>query len=87
MKSEFKPFRKSMSGGVKWANKPKEYREYARKEATRKATTQAKPMDNRFFSKCKDFIRNCEEHGIKPTKRQASRFRNRTGSLYKAMKQ
>jgi hypothetical protein len=43
-------------------------------------------MKNRDLSQADFFIKLCEKHGIKPTKRQASRYQMKKGSLYKKEK-
>lgn len=40
-------------------------------------------MTNREFSKDKEFIECCERANVKPTARQASKFRNQQGLAYK----
>ncbi len=40
-------------------------------------------MTNKQFSMTKDFIDLCEKAKVKPTKRQASKFRMGKGELYK----
>lgn len=40
-------------------------------------------MTNKEFSRSKDFIELCEKAKVKPTKRQASKFRMGKGSLFK----
>lgn len=43
-------------------------------------------MTNREYSKTEAFIKLCEEAKVKPTKRQASKFRMGKGILYKGKK-
>lgn len=43
-------------------------------------------MNNKEFSETKEFRRLCEEAKIKLTVRQASKFRNKKGSLYEFSK-
>lgn len=40
-------------------------------------------MTNKEFSRTKDFIELCEKAKVKPTKRQASKFRMGKGDLFK----
>lgn len=39
-------------------------------------------MTNREFSKTEEFIKCCKKAGIEPTKRQASKFKNKKGTAY-----
>jgi hypothetical protein len=39
-------------------------------------------IDNQIVLKSRAFIEACEQAGIKPTKRQASRFKNKTGKAW-----
>ena len=87
MQCEFKPFKKSLSGGVKWENKTKEQREHSRKEAERKATCNAMLPTNRMFAKTERFTELCKLACTKPTKRQASKFRSKRGLAWKALKE
>jgi hypothetical protein len=43
----------------------------------------AKQTNKEFASKNEDFIRRCEAAKVKPTKRQASKFRMGKGSAFK----
>jgi len=40
-------------------------------------------VTNKKFSEQESFIKSCESAGIKPTKRQASKFRRGKGIVYK----
>lgn len=40
-------------------------------------------MTNKEYANSKDFTEKCEKVGVKPTKRQASKYRNKKGSVYK----
>ena len=43
-------------------------------------------MNNREFSKDKEFIEYCKKAKVEPTKRQASKFRRKMGLAYKVGK-
>ena len=51
----------------------------------RKPKPDASRVTNAKFSKSESFIKLCENAGIMPTKRQASKFRDKRGKLYKLM--
>lgn len=40
-------------------------------------------IPNRAYGEQKNFIKSCLSYNVKPTKRQASKFRNGKGSLFK----
>jgi hypothetical protein len=42
-----------------------------------------KEQTNKAYSQEEFFVKKCEEAGVKPTKRQASKFRLGKGSAYK----
>ena len=42
-------------------------------------------MTNREFAKNEDFIRVCKRVGVKPTVRQASKFRNYRGAAHNSL--
>lgn len=46
----------------------------------------AKNSTNAEFARSKDFVELCERENIKPTKRQASKFRMKKGLAYKAFR-
>lgn len=41
-------------------------------------------LTNAAFAETDGFVKACEKAGIKPTARQASKYRNKRGSAYKA---
>lgn len=43
--------------------------------------------NKKFAEKDKGFREACEKAGVEPTTRQASKFRNKKGSAYKASKE
>lgn len=43
-------------------------------------------MNNRQFSKDKEFIESCKRARVEPTKRQASKFRRKTGLAYRELR-
>lgn len=57
--------------------------EKARKHARDMAHKSMKfETSNREFANTEGFKQRCENAGVKPTKRQASKFRNKRGSVY-----
>ena len=64
-----------------------EEQQKARQEALAQAHKSMKhDTTNREFAASAGFIKMCESHQIKPTSRQASKYRGKCGSLYKAVK-
>ena len=85
----FVPFRHSLSGGVSWYNKEESHQIKMRKESLNAGMSSAVSYDvtNRELSKQDSFIQLCEKHDVKPTKRQASKFRRKFGKAYKSWKE
>ena len=91
----FKPFKKSLSSGVKFRHKTEKEQEQSIKHARRQASKSEKyPQPNHTFAKENEQFRNacelCEElYGVKvePNARQASKFRNQRGLAYRALKE
>ena len=75
----------SIHNGVGWKSRSETYK----KEAVKKmieAGINHDGQSNREFSQNESFQLACLEVGIKPTKRQASKYRRGIGSAYKGKK-
>lgn len=74
---------KSLSQGVAWRNKSDKHRTDSRKAALIAATCMQNGPSNKKFAKSDEAFRKaCEKVETKPTARQASKFRNKTGKAY-----
>jgi hypothetical protein len=68
--------------GVKFHKLPKEKREAILRGMISAGTNHEGQSNREFAAKNGGFQAACEAAGIKPTKRQASKFRNKTGTAY-----
>lgn len=71
---------KSKYQGVKLAGDTREYRETARKRAEKNAANADHTTNDMFATSDTHFRELCEKANVKPTKRQASKFRNKYGA-------
>tara|TARA_Y100000034_G_scaffold130756_1_gene189991 strand:- start:67 stop:324 length:258 start_codon:yes stop_codon:yes gene_type:complete len=80
----FKKERKnSLSGGISWEKQSEEYKKQSQANSLKQGMKSLKhETTNRQFSSEDGFIKACEKIGIKPTKRQASKFRRKEGKAY-----
>lgn len=73
---------KSMHLGTAWKNRSQDYKEKSRKNASQAGLISnfGRGQTNReFSSQNENFQLKCMEAGVKPTKRQASKFRRGLG--------
>jgi len=78
MAREDKKDKKKTYEGKKLTGDTSQYREERRKRAEKNA--QGEQISNEMFAQQDGAFRDlCEKVGVKPTKRQASKFRNRYG--------
>lgn len=72
----------------KWHRLSKDEKDKRRKHASEQATRMTVGMTHDEFMKTNDlFKKSCEKAGIKPTKRQASKFRRGLGLAFAHYKQ
>ena len=77
---------KSLSGGTKWRNKSPDYRADALKAGREAGLVSLNGQSNHEYAKTNDKFRAaCEAVGIKPTARQASKYRNGIGKAFKGV--
>lgn len=73
--------KKSIHNGTSWKNRTSSYRESALRSA-REASINHDGASNRQYAETESFQEACQLANVKPTKRQASKYRRGLGSAF-----